>query len=163
MRIHFSIRELLILTFLCTFAVACCTYWFKAMRLTNCGWYATPKEWPRALVTLMGNDESLFEEVEPYGLAHFIDHRSIWRIKSGSALRGKLFQSTTLLKTDKKHPMAADLIDSIPAAWRKPNWKNGSWFATPGYGKTRIEGTDLYLIVEDTESGQLIVLHEWNF
>lgn len=163
-RIRFTTRALLLLTFVCAAVTASCVYLHNATRQRmGFGPYASFDEWPRALIDLIGDDAAFHRDVQPFGLGQFIDHRSIWRIRRGSPLRDRLFGNNELESTNSNHPKAAELIASAPAAWGKHSWDRCAWHATPGYGTRHIEGVDLYLVAEDPDTGELIVLHEWIF
>lgn len=164
MRVRFTLRGLLLLTLLCAVASATIGYLFNVSRKEmGYGPYASSDEWPSSLISMIGQDADLYNDVQPFGLGQFIDHRSIWRIKSGSPLRTVLFETNDLKPTDGNHPKASTLISSAPSVWGKYRWSHCMWHATPGYGIMHIEGTDLYLIAEDPDTGDLIVLHEWIF
>lgn len=161
---RFTTRGLLLLTLLCAVVTASCLYLYNATgRTVGYGPYATFEEWPRALIELIGSDTTLRRDVQPYGLGQFIDHRSVWRITPGSPLRNKLFENNPLKSADRNHPKASELIASVPAMWGKYRWDRCTWHTTPGYGTQHIEGADLYLVADDPDTGDLIVLHEWIF
>ena len=162
--IRYTTRGLLLLTLICAVATALCVSFYNAVRRTSgVGPYATFEEWPRSLVALIGEDKTLRDEVEPFGLSSFIDHRSIWRIKPDSNLCEQLFEKNELGPTDINHPKVGELVNSVPSVWGKYPWSRCTWFATPGYGSIHIEGVDLFLVAEDPDTGELIVLHEWIF
>jgi hypothetical protein len=164
MRLRFTTRGLFLVTALCAIFTAFCVFVYNAARhKTGYGPYATFDEWPRALVELIGDNETLQRDVQPYGLGQFIDHRSIWRIRGGSQLRNALFDNNELQATDANHPKASELMNAAPSSWGEYQWDRCKWRATPGYGVTHIEGTNLYLVADDPETGDVIVLHEWKF
>jgi len=134
-------------------------------RQVGYGPYATFDEWPRALIDLIGDDADLRSEVYPYGLEGFVDvdHRSIWRIDSGSPLQQALLDEHALNPTNASHPKAAELIASVPKGWNRYHWDRCTWYTSPGYGGVYIEGVDLFLVAQDSETGDMIVLHEWIF
>ncbi|MEM9412032.1 MAG: hypothetical protein AAGA30_13020 [Planctomycetota bacterium] len=161
---RFSIRTLMWLTAGVALLVASCVTINRTLnRQFGYGPYAMYDEWPRALQHLLENDKQLMDDVTPFGLSDFIDHSSIWRINAESELRAKLNEAHDLIPASANHPKAAFLIESIPNSWRKPTFDKCKWFVTPGYGTKHIEGLDLFLVLDDPESGETIVLHEWLF
>lgn len=161
---RFTTRRLLLFVLACALLTGTCVHLVnKSRQQFGYGPYPSFEKWPRALVALIGDDLSLRNDVQPFGLVEFIDHRSIWRIKSGSPLWDKLVAQNALEPTDINHPMARELIDSVPSYWTKPRWDRCKWHATTDYGIVHMEGTDLYLIAEDPDSGDLTILHEWKF
>ena len=163
-RFRFTIRGLFFMTAICGITTAGCVFMYKAAnRSTGYGPYASFDGWPRALLELIGEDGTLRRDVVPYGLGQFFDHKSIWRIRAGSELQKALLDNNDLRATNAKHPKAIELMNSTPSSWGEYRWERCTWLATPGYGVTHIEGTDLYLIAVDPATGDLIVLHEWIF
>jgi hypothetical protein len=163
-RLRFTMRGLLLLTAVCAIVTAFCVFVYDTRRRqAGYGPCATFDEWPRALVQLIGENKTLQRDVEPYGLGRFFDGRSIWRIRAGSPLRDALFDNNDLQATDVNHPKASELMGSLPNTWGKYQWNHCTWHATPGYGTTHTEGLDLYLVADDPESKDVIVLHEWIF
>lgn len=163
-RFHFSLKTLLAGTCLVAMLCACAVLLYqKVQHDWGYGPYHSFDEWPRSLVGLIGSETALIGDVEPYGLGQLIDHRSVWRIKPGSPLRQRLFDTNDLPPTTSQHPKAAELIGSFPKKWGGFPSKGCNWYATPGYGSTHIEGLDLFLVAENPETGELIVLHEWIF
>lgn len=132
-------------------------------RIDGHGLFESYQKWPLALKALVDAKPELREDVEPYGLMQFIDHKSIWLIAPGSELRNLLDDQHELELVGPNHPMANKLVESIPAHWKAAIPKNCHWHATPGYGSIHIEGLDLFLIVDNLDTGESIVLHEWIF
>lgn len=163
-RFRFTTRGLLLLTLLSAGVTASGVFVYNATRhRAGFGPYPTVDEWPMSLLKLIGDDETLRQNVEPYGLGQFIDHRSIWRIRTGSPLGDALLKNGNLVAANINHPKSSELIDSLPSRWGKYKWDRCTWYSTPGYGTNHIEGVDLYLIADDPATGDLIVLHEWIF
>ena len=162
---RFSIRALMVLLTICAVLVASCVAINRSLnRKFGVGPYYSFDEWPRALKTLIGDNRQLKEEVVPMGLSDFIDHSSIWKISANSQLREQISKQHTLEPVDRTHPNAKMLIECAPSSWKTEfNFTNGIWHATPGYGTSHIEGLDLFLIVDDPDTGVSIVLHEWLF
>ncbi len=156
-----SIRGLMFVTLVFAVLIAACGYIVN--RQMGYGVLKNHEDWPRAFKSLLESNKEFQSEVTLYGLGDFIDHRSIWRIKRESEFRGALAECYELIPTTYSHPKAAELIDSIPRSWGIENPKNFNWYTTPGYGSTHIEGSDLFLVADDPETGETIVLHEWLF
>ncbi len=163
-RCRFSIRGLMLVTLLCGLVLSSCVYVLSGLRVeTREGPYKSFNAWPLALKRLIGEDASLQQDVEPYELDAWVDHRSIWRLRANSPLYDRLLEQNPFEPADGKHPMAARLMESVPADWGQHRWSQCLWYATPGYGTTFLDGADLYLVAEDPTSGEVIVLHEWIF
>lgn len=163
-RFHFSLKSLLIA--MCVAALLCggvAVLYQQARKALGVGPYRSFDQWPRSLVALIGDDQSLRDDVVPIGLGEFVDHASIWRIQPGSPLRQRLFDAYTLEATTANHPEASTFFANIPQQWKHCVEADCNWYATPGYGNGRIEGVDLFLIAENPGTGELIVLHEWFF
>ena len=159
-----SLRTLLTLTAACSIIVAACVWiadWHD--RTDGYGPYHGEDTWPMALRELVANEPELKSEVTPFSLYHFIDQRSIWLLSSNSKIRKKIELSHTLERSTPNHPRSAELIDSLPDSWhvKKQNLNSWTWYTTPGYGVKHIEGLDLFLIIDNPDSGESIVLYEW--
>ena len=74
-----------------------------------------------------------------------------------------LLKEERLQATAQSHPKANVLISSLPTGWPKQNWRQSSWYTTPGFGTQHIEIADLYLLVIDSVTGDALVLHENHF
>jgi hypothetical protein len=120
-------------------------------------------EWPRALQAVGQHDPELLKGVSVIGLGRFIDEFSLWHAQPGSALAAHLIQEGALEKTSERHPKASQLTGAVPNGWKPLNWAKCEWYASPGFGYRHIEVTDLYLIVIDPITQEVIVLHEWYF
>ena len=126
------------------------------------GAYITYDDWPRQLKSLVENDADLRADVTPFGLSNFMGKRSIYRIKAGSQLGDKLIESQGLVLATAKHPKASLLMESLPSSWRKPDYSKCNWFATLNCDPSA-EPSDLFLVVDDSESGEVIVLYKSRF
>lgn len=161
---RFTIRRLMLVTLLCGLALGSCVYLFSGLRAKKReGPYENFDAWPLALKRLLGEDANLRQDVEPYKLDAWVDQRSSWRLQAASPLYDRLLEQNSFEPADSKHPMANQLMESMPKNWVPPRWSQCLWYATPGYGTTFIDGADLYLIAKDPATGQVIVLHEWIF
>lgn len=154
----------MLVTLLSGLALGSCVYLLSGLRKEKReGPFENFDAWPLALKRLVGEDTNLRQDVEPYELDAWVDHRSIWRLPADSPLYDRLLRQNPFEPADRKHPMAARLMESVPATWGQPQWSQCIWHATPGYGTTFMDGTDLYLVAEHPATGEVIVLHEWIF
>lgn len=163
-QMRFSLRHMFVaITLIALLTGSCVLIRNHLDRIDGHGPYESFEEWPHALKMLLKDDVELRSDVEPFGLMQFIDHQSIWRISANSELRSLLEKNHQLELVGKNHVMVKELLESIPADWDAPNLNNCNWYATPGHGTVHIEGLDLFLILDDLDSGESIVLHEWIF
>lgn len=163
-RFRFTTRGFLLVTLLCGLTLGVCVYLLSGLRVEKReGPYNSFDSWPLALKRLIGEDANLRQDIEPYELEAWVDHRSIWLLRADSPLYDRLLKQNPFEPADHQHPMAGRLMESVPSAWGQPRWGQCVWYATPGYGTTFMEGADLYLIAEDPATGEVIVLHEWIF
>jgi len=162
----FSIRTLLVFILVSGLVVASCVLvadWLD--RNDGYGPYHSEDRWSKALRELVADTPELKSEVTPFALYEFLDHESIWLLSENSKLRQKIELSHELEPTTSNHPHSDYLIKSIPDSWRidMQHFDSWIWHATPGLGSKHIKGVDLFLIIDNPESGESIVLHAYIF
>ena len=163
-RFRFSTRTLFIATLVLAAIFALVVSGHRAWQRTlGIGTIRSADKWPRAFAQLVDDDPELASNVQLYGLGDFIDHKSLWLIDGDSALLDELIALHANEPTTDSHPLADDLISSIPGFWPKPGLKSCTWHTTPGYGQQHIEGVDLFLVLRDSTSNRAYILHEWIF
>jgi hypothetical protein len=164
MKLQFTTRALLVVTLLAAIACAFVTATNRLFQPTRPGPLDDPDTWVSALKDLVGDDTELRSDVTVYRIGGFMgDDRSIWLIKGESPLMDRLVSTNELEATTDTHPMAGQLLSSIPDGWPRPNLSACSWQATPGFGQRYMSGPDLFLIAHDETANVWYVLHHWNF
>lgn len=151
-----------VLTALVVSGLAVCTSW-SWRRTPGHGVLTDPEEWPTAIHELIGDRPELRQDVRVYGISRFFDDQSVWLIEGSSPLLRDLFANNNLEPASPSHPMAGQLLSSIPAEWPMADLGACTWSATPEFGQRHSENVDLYLIVHDPKGGHAFVLHHWIF
>ncbi len=120
-------------------------------------------EWPFPMSQLLERYPKICESIETYTHDAFVDDKLAWRIMGQQEDVERLISDLNLQQISIDHPKFKELQCSIPEMWNLPDSAETKVHVTEGYGVEHQEGTDLLLLVHDSQHNVTIVLYEWIF
>jgi hypothetical protein len=116
--------------------------------------------WPEPLQELFKRETGTTSSVTVLRLHAFVDQKSVSLVTDARILAEQLIHQEDLEPATVEHPKFKELQQCLPAAWRSPNLSSARIWASPGYGTEHIEGPNLLLVVHDSDTDCLYILHE---
>ena len=129
----------------------------------NAGTIADREAWPKPYAEIATQLRTPEDRISVFGLNRILDYRSVTRIEREPEFVNALIGQCALVPATVNHPMAAQLMSSVPSDWNLPDYSRANWYATPGFGTKHIEVRDLFLVCTDPKRNITLILHNNNF
>lgn len=157
---RFSLRTLLLITLV--FALCITAYVHIADERERRRRLTDTHRWPRPIQAIVKVSPDITDSIRVYDLQGFLDETKLVAISGRPEAVAQIINEFRLLKTDKTHPYAKQLLESLPKDWRKPQ-PSYVWYTSPGFGSVHQEGVDLFLIAVEPIRGDAVILYNWIF
>jgi hypothetical protein len=157
---RFSLRALLVLTFVFAFCIASCVR--IAIDRERSRHLADPQQWPQPIQEILKRSPTVAGSIKVYDLQGFLDETKLVSVTGRQDVVDQLISTFGLVPTNNKHPYATQIFDALPSTWKAPQ-PSYIWYASQGFGSVHQEGVDLFLIATDPATGDAVILYNWIF